>query len=72
MVIQLIITGNWFNLYTPKQMFNQKDLEDILTLINFHEDWDEIQELYDIDMNSLFDKVHSALDNTNINDTPNY
>jgi hypothetical protein len=46
-------------------MFNQKDLEDILTLLHFHEDWEEIKELYDIDMNSLFDKVHSALDNTN-------
>lgn len=53
-------------------MFNHQDLEDILTLIEFHENWDEIQELYDIDMNSLFDKVYSALDNTNTNDTPNY
>jgi len=47
------------------QMFNQEDLQNILTLINFHEDWDEIKELYDIDLNSLFDKVHTALDNTN-------
>jgi len=46
-------------------MFNQEDLQNILTLINFHEDWDEIKELYDIDLNSLFDKVHTALDNTN-------
>jgi hypothetical protein len=56
-------------------MFNHQDLEDILTLIEFHENWDEIKELYDIDMNSLFDKVYSALDNTkldNTNDTPNY
>ena len=47
------------------QMFNQEDLQNILTLINFHDDWDEVKELYDIDMNSLFDKVHAALDNTN-------
>ena len=46
-------------------MFNQEDLQNILTLINFHEDWDEVKELYDIDLNSLFDKVHTALDNTN-------
>ena len=46
-------------------MFNQEDLQNILTLIEFHEDWDEIKELYDIDLNSLFDKVHVALDNTN-------
>jgi hypothetical protein len=46
-------------------MFNQEDLQSILTLIEFHEDWDEIKELYDIDLNSLFDKVHVALDNTN-------
>jgi len=48
-----------------KKMFNQEDLQNILTLINFHEDWDEVKELYDIDLNSLFDKVHAALDNTN-------
>jgi hypothetical protein len=41
-------------------MFNQEDLQNILTLIEFHEDWDEIKELYDIDLNSLFDKVHAA------------
>jgi hypothetical protein len=42
-------------------MFNQEDLQNILTLINFHDDWDEVKELYDIDLNSLFDKVHAAL-----------
>jgi len=46
-------------------MFNSQDLQDILTLLNFHEDWDEIKELYDIDMNSLSDKIYSALDSTN-------
>ena len=46
-------------------MFNQEDLQNILTLINFHDDWDEVKELYDIDLNSLFGKVHAALDNTN-------
>ena len=46
-------------------VFNQQDLESILALINFHDDWDEIKELYDIDLNSLFDKVHSALEHVN-------
>ena len=49
----------------PLPMFNKEDLQSILTLIEFHENWDEIKELYDIDLNSLFDKVHVALDNTN-------
>jgi len=49
----------------PLPMFNQEDLQSILTLIEFHDDWDEVKELYDIDLNSLFDKVHAALDNTN-------
>ena len=55
--------SNKTNQHLP--MFNQEDLQNILTLINFHDDWDEIKELYDIDLNSLFDKVHAALDNTN-------
>lgn len=46
-------------------VFNQQDLESIRTLITFHDDWDEIKELYDIDLNSLFDKVHSALEHVN-------
>jgi hypothetical protein len=50
---------------TDTLKFTQEDLQNILTLIDFHEDWDEVKELYDIDLNSLFDKVHAALDNIN-------
>jgi len=46
-------------------MFNQEDLQNILTLINFHDDWDEVKDVWGFDMNSLFGKVHAALDNTN-------
>ena len=50
---------------TDTLKFTQEDLQNILTLIDFHDDWDEVKELYDIDLNSLFDKVHAALDNIN-------
>jgi hypothetical protein len=46
-------------------MFNQEDLQNILTLIEFHEDWDEVKDVWGFDLNSLFDKVHAALDSTN-------
>jgi len=50
---------------TDTLKFTQEDLQNILTLIDFHDNWDEVKELYDIDLNSLFDKVHAALDNIN-------
>ena len=41
-------------------MFNQEDLQNILTLIEFHEDWDEVSEIVGVNVALLHDKV-SAL-----------
>ena len=44
---------------------NNSDLENILTLIDFHEDWDEVKEIWGFDIESLRDKVFSMMEDLN-------
>jgi predicted transcriptional regulator len=36
---------------------NQNDIEALLSLIEFHDDWDEVSEMLGTDIAKLYDKV---------------
>jgi hypothetical protein len=38
---------------------NQAEIRALLDLIEFHDDWDELNEILGIDVVKLYDKVHS-------------
>ena len=37
------------------------DIQNLLTLIDFHDDWDEVKEVWGFDIEPLFDKLHDML-----------
>jgi hypothetical protein len=41
------------------------DLQDLLTLIDFFDDWDEVKEVWDIDIEPLIDKISDLLTQSN-------
>ena len=47
---------------TPKQMtLTTDDLQDLLTLIDFHDDYEEVKDVWGIDLEPLRDKVSDLL-----------
>jgi len=40
-----------------KTTFTFEELEAISSLIQFHDDWDDLSDILDIDVHKLFDKV---------------
>ena len=43
------------------QTLNQDDIQALLNLIEFHEDWDECSEQLGVDVSALYDKVSALL-----------
>ena len=39
----------------------QEDIQALLTLIEFHDDWDEVSEIVGVDVSALYDKVSALL-----------
>ena len=39
----------------------QKDIQALLALIEFHDDWDEVSEIVGVDVSALYDKVSALL-----------
>ena len=39
----------------------QEDIQALLTLIEFHDDWDEVSEIVGVDVSVLYDKVSALL-----------
>ena len=40
---------------------NQADIRALLSLIEFHDDWDEVSEIVGVDVAALYDKVASLV-----------
>ena len=38
------------------------DIQNLLTLIDFHDDWDEVKDVWGFDIEPLFDKLHAMLE----------
>jgi len=38
---------------------NQKEIRALLDLIEFHDDWEELNEILGVDVVKLYDKVHA-------------
>jgi hypothetical protein len=38
------------------------DIQNILTLIDFHDNWDEVKDAWGFDIEPLFDKLHAMLE----------
>ena len=61
------------NLITPKHTSDSKtmtsltsdDIQNLLTLIDFHDDWDEVKDVWGFDIEPLFDKLHNMLQEAN-------
>mgnify|MGYP003352607362 CR=1 FL=1 len=43
------------------QTLTQDDIQALLSLIEFHEDWDECSEQLGVDVEALYDKVSALL-----------
>ena len=43
------------------QTLNQDDIQALLNLIEFHDDWDECSEQLGVDVSALYDKVSALL-----------
>jgi hypothetical protein len=43
------------------QTLTKDDIQNILTLIDFHDDWDEVKEVWGFDIEPLFDKLNDLL-----------
>ena len=41
------------------------DIQNLLTLIDFHDDWDEVKDVWGFDIEPLFDKLHNMLQEAN-------
>ena len=39
----------------------QEDIQALLALIEFHDDWDEVSEIVGVDVSALYDKVSALL-----------
>ena len=37
------------------------DIQNLLTLINFHDDWDEVKDIWGFDIEPLFNKLNDML-----------
>lgn len=46
---------------TQMQNLTQDDIQALLALIEFHEDWDECSEQVGVDVSALYDKVSALL-----------
>jgi hypothetical protein len=42
--------------------FSFQDLQTLATLIEFHDDWDECSEVLGVNIEALYDKVMSAME----------
>jgi hypothetical protein len=38
------------------------DIQNLLTLIDFHDDWDAVKDAWGFDIEPLFDKLHDMLE----------
>jgi hypothetical protein len=43
------------------QTLTKDDIQNILTLIDFHDDWDEVKEVWGFDIEPLLDKLNDLL-----------
>ena len=41
---------------------NQNDIQALLSLIEFHDDWDEVSEIVGADVNALYEKLSEMRD----------
>ena len=48
-----------------KMTFTTDDLQDLLTLIDFHDDYEEVKDVWGIDLEPLRDKVSDLLTQSN-------
>ena len=46
------------------QMLTNTDIQNILTLIDFHDDWDEVKEVWGFDLEPLHNKLCGMLTNS--------
>ena len=49
----------------PKMPFTPEELDNILTLIDFHDDFEEVKEIWGFDIETLRNKVSDLLTNSN-------
>ena len=49
----------------PKMTFTPEELDNILTLIDFHDDFEEVKEIWGFDIETLRNKVSDLLTNSN-------
>ena len=40
---------------------NQNDIQALLSLIEFHDDWDEVKDIWGFDIEPLFNKLNDML-----------
>jgi len=43
------------------QTLTPDDIQNLLTLIDFHDDWDEVKEIWGFDIEPLFNKLNDML-----------